>query len=84
MGLLRFHWDFFGPDSAPTAAHFLRHLDAFCAREGVSAYRHWVSPQAVRTTAILECDEQYLKLVRDALRPVRGERVIENGEPSAT
>jgi len=84
MGLLRFHWDFFGPDSAPTAAHFLRHLDAFCAREGVSAYRHWVSPQAVRTTAILECDEQYLMLVRNALRPVRGERVIENGGSSAT
>ena len=36
MGLLRFHWDFFGPDAEPTAEHFLKHLDEFCAREGIS------------------------------------------------
>ncbi|MFN6117759.1 MAG: hypothetical protein ACK46G_11640 [Flavobacteriales bacterium] len=77
MGLIRLHWDFFGPDATTTAEHFLHHLDEFCKRENISGHRHWVVPQPVRSTAIMECDEQYLKPVRDALRPVRGERVIE-------
>jgi hypothetical protein len=77
MGLIRLHWDFFGPDAVTTAEHFLHHLDEFCKRENVIGYRHWVWQQPVRSTAIMECDEQYLKPVRDALRPVRGERVIE-------
>lgn len=77
MPLLRFHWDFFGPDAEPTAEHFLKHLDEFCAREGITAHRHWVTKLPVRCTAVLECDEKHLKLVRDALRPVRGERVLE-------
>jgi hypothetical protein len=74
---IRLHWDFFGPDAPTTAAHFLHHLDQFCAREGISGYRHWVSDQTIRSTAVMECDERYLKVLRDALRPVRGERVLE-------
>jgi hypothetical protein len=77
MALLRFHWDFFGPDAPTTAKHFLRHVDEFCAREQISGYRHWVSTLPVRATATLECDEQHLKVVRDALRPKRGEKVVE-------
>ena len=77
MPLLRFHWDFFGPDAEPTAEHFLRHLDTFCQREGITTYRHWVTKHSVRCTAVLECDEQHLTTVRNALRPVRGERVLE-------
>lgn len=74
---IRLHWDFFGPDAPKTAEHFLKHLDQFCAREAITGYRHWVSVQPIRSTAVMECDEQYLKLLRDALRPVRGERVLE-------
>lgn len=77
MATLRFHWDFFGPDAPETAAHFLRHVDEFCAREGVDGQRHWVTEQPVRCTATLECDEVHLNVVRDALRPVRAERVLE-------
>lgn len=77
MPLIRLHWDFFGPDAPQTAEHFLKHLDQFCAREAITGYRHWVSEQPIRSTAIMECDEQYLKQLRDALRPVRGERVLE-------
>lgn len=77
MGLIRLHWDFFGPDAKVTAEHFLHHLDQFCAREHVSGYRHWVREESIRSTAIMECDEQHLKVLRDALRPVRGERVLE-------
>lgn len=78
MGQLRFHWDFFGPDAPTTADHFLKHLDEFCAREGVTGYQHWTVQLPVRCSAVLECDEKYLKLVREALRPVRGERVLES------
>jgi hypothetical protein len=75
--LIRLHWDFHGPDALPTAEHFLRHLDQFCAAEGINGYRHWVRENPPRCTAILECDEAHLILVRDRLRPVRGERVLD-------
>lgn len=77
MPRIRLHWDFFGPDARTTAEHFLHHLEQFCAREGVDGHTHWVREEAIRSTAIMECDEQYLKPLRDALRPVRGERVLE-------
>lgn len=75
MALLRFHWDFFGPDAPVTAEHFLRHVDEFCARQGITGQRHWVTALPVRCTATLECDEMHLVLVRDRLRPKRAERV---------
>lgn len=77
MPRVRLHWDFFGPDAFTTAEHFLEHLDQFCGREGVTGYRHWVVRRSALCTAVMECEEDHLKLVRDALRPVRGERVIE-------
>lgn len=80
MGLLRFHWDFFGPDAQRTAEHFLHHLDEFNKKEGVVDYRHWTTDHRVKVTATLECDERHLLLIRDRLRPVRGERVLDPGE----
>ncbi len=77
MAQLRFHWDFFGPDGPTTAEHFLKHVDEFCARAGVSGQQHWIRTQGVRTTATLECDEQYMAVVRDSLKPKRAERVLE-------
>ncbi|HRH38034.1 MAG TPA: hypothetical protein PK760_06800 [Flavobacteriales bacterium] len=77
MAILRFHWDFFGPDAEPTAEHFLKHVDQFCAREGISGQQSWVTKQPVHCTATLECDQQYMIAIRDALRPKRAERVLE-------
>lgn len=77
MSLLRFHWDFFGPDALETAQHFLRHVDEFCSRSGIEGHRHWTTALPVRVTATLECDEQHLAIVRDGLRPKRAERVLE-------
>lgn len=77
MGLLRFHWDFFGPDAPETAEHFLHHVDEFCARNSISGQRHWITKLPVRVTATLECDESHLVVIRDALKPKRGERVLE-------
>lgn len=76
MARLRFHWDFFGPDASATAEHFLHHVEEFCAKEGIAGHRHWVTPLPVRCIATLECDEEHLVLVRDRLRPKRGERVV--------
>ena len=76
MSLLRFHWDFFGPDAPITAKHFLKHMDEFCTKEQVTGYRHWTTDQPARSTATFECDQQHLALIRDRLRPVRAERVL--------
>lgn len=75
MAKLRFHWDFFGPDAEATARHFLEHVDEFCGMEGIEDHENGVSVQAMRAVATLECDERYLVLVRDRLRPKRAERV---------
>lgn len=77
MGLLRFHWDFFGPDAPQTAAHFLHHVDEFCARNAITGQRHWTTALPLRVTATLECDEAHLAVIRDSLRPKRAERVLE-------
>lgn len=75
MGLLHFHWDFFGPDAAATAEHFCKHTEEFCTAEGIAPYRTWTTPTPMRCTASLECAEEYLVLVRDRLRPKRAERI---------
>ena len=55
--------------------HFCKHLEEFCAREGISSRRTWVTALPVKCIATLECAEEHLKLVRDRLRPRRAERV---------
>ncbi|MFZ1686071.1 MAG: hypothetical protein WAU70_01535 [Flavobacteriales bacterium] len=75
MPLLRFHWDFFGPDAAPTAEHFVKHLHQFCDKEGITERSAWTTSLPIRCTATLECDEQHMLLVRDRLKPKRAERI---------
>lgn len=75
MPLLRFHWDFFGPDAVPTAEHFVKHLHQFCDKEGIVERSAWTTALPARCTATLECDEQHMILVRDRLKPKRAERV---------
>ena len=77
MPLLRFHWDFFGPDAQTTAEHFLKHVDTFCIKEGVAEFDHWTTDRPVRVEATLECDAEHMLLIRDALKPKRAERVLE-------
>lgn len=75
MARLRFHWDFFGPDARATAEHFLKHVDDFCAREGIADPQGSLAQQGIHVTATLTCDEAHMILVRDRLRPKRAERV---------
>lgn len=74
MSMLRFHWDFFGPDALPTAEHFRRHLNEFCASEGIDDARTSTAMVQGRCVATLECGEAHMILVRDRLRPKRAER----------
>ena len=76
MGLLRFDWVFFGPDAPATADHFRKHLEEFCAREGITGHRHWTTAMPRRCITTLECEETHLAVVRDRLRPKRAERVV--------
>jgi hypothetical protein len=75
MPKLRFHWDFLGPDARITAAHFCHHLEEFCEKHGIAAPRTFTTMEGRRCVASLECDEQYMLLVRDQLRPKRAERL---------
>lgn len=77
MPRIRLHWDFFGPDALTTAEHFLKHVDTFCAREGISGHRHWTTSQPIRVVATVECAEDNYRTLRDALRPKRGEKVLD-------
>ena len=76
MPLLRFHWDFFGPDAQATAEHFCKHLDEFCTRERIADHRSFTTMVRARCVASLDCDEAHMILVRDRLRPKRAERVV--------
>lgn len=75
MALLRFHWEFRGPDAKVTAEHFTGHLGEFCHQEKIDPCRTWVTGLPMRVVATLECEEAHLALVRDRLRPSRAERV---------
>jgi uncharacterized protein len=75
MARLRFHWDFFGPDAEATAMHFLKHVDEFCAREGIQDHRGFTTMVQARCVASVECDEVHLVLIRDRLKPKRAERL---------
>ncbi len=75
MSVLRFHWDFFGPDAEGTAEHFVKHLHEFCEREGISDRKAWHAATGARWTAALECEEKHMLLVRDRLKPKRAERL---------
>lgn len=75
MSVLRFHWDFFGPDAEGTAAHFVKHLHEFCEREGITERQAIHVAIGARWSATLECDEKHMLLVRDRLKPKRAERL---------
>ncbi len=77
MPILRFHWDFLGPDAEPTAKHFCHHLEEFCETHAIADPRTFTSMVQKRCVASLECDEKHMILVRDLLRPKRAERLGE-------
>ena len=67
-----FSWDFFGPRAEGTARHFLRHLDDFLAREGLTGCATAVeAPKAGQWTVSCRTPPEAMDAVRRALRPRR-------------
>ena len=77
MPILRFHWDFLGPDAQITAAHFCKHVKEFCETNDIDDPHVFSAMVNGNCVASLECDEKHLLLVRDKLRPKRAERLLE-------
>lgn len=69
-------WDFRGSESLPIAEHHRIHLDEFIVREKLDLQEtgiHKVSP--MYTIAYMMVSEAQMILVRDALKPHRGELI---------
>ena len=75
LGWLRnsdYHWDFFGPDRAATAAHFLEHLNDFLTRhERGHLPTEITTPQPDIATVTCAAPLGDEALLRNALRPHR-------------
>lgn len=71
-GLRTYFWDFFGPRSAPTAAHFKRHLQGFLVQHGAAELALVEeSLQPGHHAVGVATPEAHWELIEKALRPKR-------------
>lgn len=71
-------WDFFGEDGLKTAEHHAIHLKEFSEKEKIETFGIGTEAQENETTsAFLVVAEENMIIVRDALRPKRGQWVNE-------
>ena len=69
-------WDFRGPTSSQTAAHFKIHLIEFFATEQMLLLESGVeSVNEVHHYTFAVIDKQYLEAIKSALKPTRGQLV---------
>lgn len=67
-----YFWDFFGPRSGPTAAHFRRHLQEFLDQHGLGTLAVTEESLAPGHHAVgLATPEPHQPLIEKALRPKR-------------
>lgn len=67
-----YFWDFFGPRSEPTAAHFQRHLRGFLNQHGISELAVVAESQGPGHHAVgVVTPEPHWELIEKALRPKR-------------
>lgn len=70
--LRTYFWDFFGPRSQPTAAHFKRHLQGFLEQHGVGELTLVEASQGPGHHAVgVATPEPHWELIEKALRPKR-------------
>ena len=70
--LRTYFWDFFGPRSQPTAAHFKRHLRGFLEQHGFGKLELVDASQAPGHHAVgLRTPTEHYELIEKALRPQR-------------
>jgi len=68
--LRTYFWDFFGPRSQPTAAHFKRHLQGFLSQNGIGELTVSESSQAPGHHAVgLTTPTAHFELIEKALKP---------------
>lgn len=71
---LKLIWDFFGEDAKPIADHHVIHLKEFASNNNIPF--HEASSDILNENqciASITIDEQNMIIVRDALKPHRGE-----------
>lgn len=69
-------WDFRGSDAEKIAAHYLIHLDEFIIREKLNDYKTGIENiNGNHSIAFMTLSESGMILVRDTLKPNRGEYV---------
>jgi len=70
--LRTYFWDFFGPRSGPTAAHFERHLRGFLAQHGIAELAVSLEEHSRMHSAVgLTTPPTHYELIESALRPKR-------------
>ena len=76
---IRMVWDFYGPEGQPTAAHFLRHLEAFLSQNSVTSSALEVEVVSTHHAAVyVDLGHAHLDLVGQALKPHRVYEVSED------
>jgi hypothetical protein len=76
MEKIKLIWDFRGPTSSQTAAHFKIHLIEFFASEKILLIESGVeSVNEVHYYTFAVIDKQYLEAIKSALKPTRGQLV---------
>lgn len=74
MRKIKLIWDFRGPSGEKTAEHHEIHLKEFIQREKIDAIATGFEViSEVHAIAFLAIEEKHMLMVRDALRPHRGE-----------
>lgn len=67
-------WDFRGPDALETAKHHTVHLKEFATLENLNYHQIDIQEKnPMLASAFITVDEKDMKILRDALKPQRGE-----------
>ena len=74
MRKIKLLWDFRGPDALETAKHHTIHLKEFAAIENLPFHEIDIKElNPMLCAAFITVNESDMKIVRDALKPHRGE-----------
>mgnify|MGYP006141760153 CR=1 FL=1 len=77
MKKVKLIWEFFGEDAKETAKHHATHLNEFCSKEKFSFFESGTEETTSMSIAFLTVEENNMIAVRNALRPKRGEWVVD-------
>ena len=70
-------WDFRGPSASLTAIHHQKHLEEFCVQENHSTVEAGYKDLSdMHSTAYIIVPKEKMIIIRDALKPHRGEKIV--------